>query len=102
MMPLLDPGLLLCLVLVVAFAAVAWLRAYRLYRADREWRDDFARRRARAELAAKGYTVLPADADTSSLLDDSPQGPLPETWRAPCGEVVRFTGNPSDRGPKAA
>lgn len=37
--------------------------------------------------------------DTSSLMDDSP-APLPETWRAPCGEVVKFT--PSDRGPKAA
>lgn len=35
--------------------------------------------------------------DTSSLMDDSP-APLPETWRAPCGEVVRFPDTPSDRG----
>jgi len=39
-------------------------------------------------------------ADSSSLLDDSP-GPLPETFRAPCGEPIRFPST-NDSGPKAA
>lgn len=55
----------------------------------------------RAELAAKGYTVLPADCDTSSLLDDSPRGPFHESFRAPCGEPLRFPST-NDSGPKAA
>ena len=37
--------------------------------------------------------------DTSSLMDDSP-APLPETWRAAGGEVVRFT--PKATGGKSA
>lgn len=78
--------LLVASVIVVAFTGVAWRRAYVEFRADRQWRADKAR--YRAELAAKGYTVLPANVSPLSLLEDS-QGPRPETWRAPCGEVVR-------------
>lgn len=80
------PFLLLAVVFVAAFAGVAWRRAYIEIRADRQWLASKAR--YRAELDARGYTVLPANVDPSSLLDDSP-GALPETWRAPCGEVVR-------------
>jgi hypothetical protein len=48
-----------------------------------------------------GHTSRPYfPSDPSSLADDSQRGPLPETWRAPCGEVVRI--HPTDRGPKAA
>lgn len=78
--------LLVASVIVVAFTGVAWRRAYVEFRADRQWRADKAR--YRAELAAKGYTVLPANVALSSVLDDS-DGPLPDEWRAPCGEVIR-------------
>ncbi len=92
------PFLLLAVVLVAAFAGVAWRRAYIEIRADRQWLASKAR--YRAELDARGYTVLPANVDPSSLCDDSPRA-LPETWRAPCGEPIRFPST-NDRGPRAA
>lgn len=63
---------------LLSVCAAAWDRSERRYRAELEQRDE------------------------TSLMDDSPQGPLPDEWRAPCGEVVRFTPKPSDRGPRAA
>lgn len=85
--PLLDPGLLLCLALVAAFAAVAWFRAYRLYRADRKWRDNIEALHELEE-KRKADLVRRIATDPSSFFDDSPKGPLPETWRAPCGEPI--------------
>lgn len=79
-----------------SLSAAAWHRAERRYE-----REDEARARARADLAAKGFTVVPSHVDTSSLLDDSQRGPLPESWRAPCGELVHLHSNPSDRGQSA-
>ena len=59
--------------------------------AARGWeiaKDGARARSVRAELAARAYTVRPANLDTSSLVDDSQGGPLPATWRAPCGEPI--------------
>lgn len=67
---------------LLSCAAAAWERA------ERGDERDAASARARAELAARGYTVRSANLDPSSLADDSPKGPLPETWRAPCGEPI--------------
>lgn len=92
------PFLLLAVVIVAAFAGVAWGRAYREIRDHRQWLA--SKSRYRAELDARGYTVLPANVDPSSLLDDS-HGALPETWQAPCGEPIRFPST-HDRGPWAA
>jgi hypothetical protein len=69
---------------LLSCAAAAWERA------ERGDERDAASARARAELAARGYTVCSANLDPSSLADDSQRGPLPETWRAPCGEPIRF------------
>lgn len=73
---------------VVVFALVSWARLLWLLHLDAierkaldEWWES---RRQRRE-------------DPSSLLDDSPQGPLPETFRAPCGEPLRFPSQ-NDRG----
>lgn len=74
-----------------SLSAAAWHRAERRYE-----QEDESRARARAELLRRMAT------NPSSFLDDSPRGPLPESWRAPCGEVVHLHSNPSDRGPKAA
>lgn len=63
---------------LLSLCAAAWERSERRYQAELERRDE------------------------TSLMDDTPKGPLPDTWRAPCGEVVRFPETPSDRGPKAA
>jgi hypothetical protein len=63
---------------LLSICAAAWERSERRYRAELEQHDE------------------------TSLMDDSPQGPLPETWRAPCGELVRFPDHSNDRGPKAA
>lgn len=75
---------------LLSLIAVAWDRAERRYDAAS----------ARAELAAKGYTVVPDHVDPSSLLDDSP-GALPEAWQAPCGEPIRFPSPTTDRGSAA-
>jgi hypothetical protein len=91
--------LFVAVILVAAFAGVAWRRAYLEIRANRQWLADESR--YRAELAARGYTVLPDHVDASSLLDNSP-APLPETWRAPCGEPIRFPSSTNDRGHSAA
>jgi len=90
--------LLVALVIVAAFAGVAWRRAYVEIRDHRQWLESKAR--YRAELAAKGYTVLPANFDAASVLDDSSAAPR-ETFRAPCGEPIRFPST-NDRGPWAA
>jgi hypothetical protein len=75
-------GLLLAgtaILFLLSLCAAAWDRAERRWEGADE---------ARAELAAKGFATFQDHVDTSSLLDDSPT-PLPDSWRAPCGEVAR-------------
>lgn len=71
-----------CLFLL-SCAAAAWERAER-----------------RDETPTRGRDLSRAlfQGDPSSLVDDSQRAPLSETWAAPCGEVVRFAANPTDRG----
>ena len=85
-------GFAVVVALFVLFAAVEMAEVIRRTRDENAALEEYLRRCQSA----------PPSVDTSSLLDDSPQGPLPESWRAPCGEVVRFPDTPSDRGPKAA
>lgn len=73
---------------LLSLSVAAWERSEQRYARETQERAD----RLARELAP----------ETSSLMDDSPRGPLPESWKAPCGELVRFPDNPSDRGPKAA
>lgn len=77
-------GIVFCL----SLCAAAWERAERRY--ERE-----ERRLAVAVWSRRGGSVTMGD--TSSLADDSPSA-LPETWRAPCGEVVEFPTNNDSRG----
>jgi len=87
---------------LLSLCALAWDKAERRY-AEHQARGaegEAARRKAQSDLRTRGYTVLPANVDTSSLIDDSP-GPLPETWRAPCGEPIRFPSSTTDRGTAA-
>lgn len=58
---------------LLSCAAAAWERAER-----------GGSHAPRAKVPARPY--FPSD--PSSLADDSKHGPLPETWRAPCGEPI--------------
>ena len=61
----------------VAFLLVGTACAFLLSCAAAAWE--------RAE-RGEGHTSRPYfPTDPSSFFDDSPRGPLPETWRAPCG-----------------
>lgn len=89
--------------LMLAVAAVLFLGSL----VARAWAiaDDAARAaRARAEEKERRDAALlhRMATDPASFLDNTPRGPLPDTFRAPCGELVRFPDTPSDRGPRAA
>lgn len=80
--------ILVCFAVAVAvFAACAWTRLLYLLRVDAIERAEIDR----------WWRERQAQREQSSLIDDSPSA-LPETWRAPCGEVVEFPANNDSRG----
>lgn len=86
-----DGAFLVFGLVVIVFAAVCWTRLLLVLRQDAEERAAIDR----------WWAERQRQRDTSSLLDDS-QGALPDEFRAPCGEPIRFPSSATDRGPRAA
>ena len=80
-----------CLFLLSCSAA-AWERAGRgdnlTLRAEERARRYEASPLLRTPTRGQDLTRALFPSDPSSFMDDSPKGPLPETWRAPCGEPI--------------
>ena len=80
-----------CLFLLSCSAA-AWARAGRgdslTLRAEERARRYEASPLLRTPTRGQDLTRALFPGDPSSFMDDSPKGPLPETWRAPCGEPI--------------
>lgn len=74
-------------VFLLSLCVASWERSERRYARETQER---AERLARA--------LAP---EISSLIDDSP-APLPDSWKAPCGELVRFPEHHTDRDPRVA
>ena len=95
-------------VFLLSLCVASWERSERRYAREAQER---AERRAREpETHPLLHTPTPGldmtrslfPGETSSLIDDSPHGPLPDTWKAPCGELVRFPEHHTDRDPRVA
>lgn len=75
-------------------AAAAWKRAGQgdnlTLRAEERARRYEASPLLRTPTRGQDLTRALFPSDPSSFMDDSPKGPPPETWRAPCGEPIAF------------